>query len=342
MDFSVIFQLRTKKFWWMDVIFYFAISLLIAAVFCYVIFLLKNVVQRQDIKTETDKLEQVGTPDQKNEETEVLNYQKKFNDFADIFKNHEFASNTFAFMQAQTMPNIWFKQFTLNRVSGEVQLSGETDNLDALSRQVASLEKNKYVANLAGLSSTLGESARTQFSFSLSLDPKIFSYLADFLPPITEAASPSDQSLIQTQQASGAETAQKLITSFHLLLTPEVAGQIDQANFTIKLDVPYGTNVTDLMPSIVISPEAVVVPSSAVAQDFTNPIIYKVVAPDGTSQDYKVSVNILPNLNETPAKKSGTGLIIGIIIGILALAGAGIAVFFAWKKFKTKKTNFNI
>ena len=52
MDFSVIFQLRTKKFWWMDVIFYFVISLLIATLFCYVIFLTKNNFQREDIKKE--------------------------------------------------------------------------------------------------------------------------------------------------------------------------------------------------------------------------------------------------------------------------------------------------
>ena len=38
MDLSAIFQIRTKKFWWMDVIFYFVISLLVATVFCYGIF----------------------------------------------------------------------------------------------------------------------------------------------------------------------------------------------------------------------------------------------------------------------------------------------------------------
>ena len=42
MDFSVIFQLRTKKFWWMDVIFYFVISALVATVLCYLIFLIKD------------------------------------------------------------------------------------------------------------------------------------------------------------------------------------------------------------------------------------------------------------------------------------------------------------
>ena len=57
MDFSTIFQIRTKRFWWMDVIFYFVISLLIATVLCYVIFMTKNNMQREDIKKETRALE---------------------------------------------------------------------------------------------------------------------------------------------------------------------------------------------------------------------------------------------------------------------------------------------
>ena len=111
MDFSVIFQLRTKKFWWMDVIFYFVISLLVATILCYLIFLTKNILQKEDIKTET-KLQTVGT-ETKNKKKDVITYRKKIADFSRLFKNHEFASNVFAFMQRQTMPNIWFKQFPL-------------------------------------------------------------------------------------------------------------------------------------------------------------------------------------------------------------------------------------
>ncbi|MCX6719851.1 MAG: hypothetical protein NTV36_01975 [Candidatus Staskawiczbacteria bacterium] len=179
MDFSSIFQLRTKKFWWMDVIFYFAISLLVAMVLCYLIFLLKNSWQLADIKKETVSLESVGTDQQKENEKNVIYYQKKILDFAGVFKNHEFSSNAFAFMEAETMPNVWFKQFSMDEKAGTMQLSGESDNMDALSRQVASLEGNKYVKNIGNLSSSLGTSARIDFSMSLTLDQSIFSYLSD-------------------------------------------------------------------------------------------------------------------------------------------------------------------
>ena len=49
----------------MDVIFYFAISLLIATVFLYIIFIVKNGIQRKDIKEQEVKLETVGTEQDK-------------------------------------------------------------------------------------------------------------------------------------------------------------------------------------------------------------------------------------------------------------------------------------
>ena len=179
MDFRVIFQLRNRKIWWMDVIFYFAISLLAATVFCYLIFLVKNGMTRSDIKNEILALQTVGTNSQREQEKNVVNYQKKVNDFIKLFKNHEFASNVFAFMEKQTMPNIWFKQFVLDEKNRGVQLSGEADSMDALSRQVANFERNEYVKRVGALNSSLGGSARVEFNFNLSLDPKIFSYISN-------------------------------------------------------------------------------------------------------------------------------------------------------------------
>lgn len=177
MDFNAIFQLKEKKFWWMDVIFYFAMSLLVATVLCYFIFMLKNNWQRQDIKKEILALGKVGTEQQKQNEREVINYQKKIAAFAGLFNGHQFASNVFAFVETQTLPNVWFKQFNLDEKSGTVQLSGESDSMDALSRQISVFEKNKYVKDVGNLSSSLGQSAKVEFTVTLTLDQSIFSFI---------------------------------------------------------------------------------------------------------------------------------------------------------------------
>jgi hypothetical protein len=337
MDFSAIFQLKAKKFWWMDVIFYFAISLLIAAVFSYLVFLLKNNFQRQDIQKAQTDLQGLGTDQQKEHEDNVIGYRNKINDFTLLFADHEFASNAFAFMQTQTMPNIWFTQFSLDQKSNTIQLSGEAEDVDALSRQVAVFEKNKYVKSVGALNSSLGDSQRNQFSINLALDQSIFSYLSDMakiLPATLLAEQPAVEPV--PENFVNPQDSEKLITSFHILLTPEVAGTIDQENFAVSLDVPFGADVKNLTPAIVISPVATVSPASNIAQDFTNPIDYTVVAKDGSTQNYKVTVNILPKVAEKTSRP-GVNVWVVVVIAVAVIAMILVTILFAWKKFKNKK-----
>ncbi len=129
MEFSLSSQFKNNKFWWADVVFYFVMSLLVATVFCYGIFFVKNGIQRKDMEKEISALQTVGTARQKEQEKQVIAYQSKINDFSILLENHEFASNAFAFMEAQTMPNIFFKQFILDEKNAAVQLSGQAENM---------------------------------------------------------------------------------------------------------------------------------------------------------------------------------------------------------------------
>ena len=344
MDFSVIFQLRTKKFWWMDVIFYFVISLLIATVFCWLIFLFKNNIQRKDMQDAENALNTVGTKNQQAHESEVVNYQKKIGDFSSLLNNHEFASNAFAFMQSQTMPNVWFKQFSLDQKNAGIQLSGESDGIDAFSGQVAVFEKSKYVKNIGTLNSSLGESARIEFNINLLLDKNIFNYLAVAPPSPTPSPTPtpSPSPLPTNAQQSPAGTPlvksnEKLITSFHLLLSPEVIGVLDETNYIVTLNVPYGTDVKNLTSSMVISPGATVLPASGVSQDFTNPITYKVTAQDGSVQNY--TVRVVAAAPPAVAKKSnqaGYGALV-VILSVIVIIAVIAGIFFFLRKRSKKQ-----
>ena len=353
MDFSVIFQIRTKKFWWMDVIFYFVVSLLVATVFCYGIFWLKNSWQRQAIQTESLKFSNVGTDEQRSEEADVINYQKKISDFSNLFKNHEFASNVFAFMQTQTIPDVWFKQFGLDEASGAVQLSGESDNLDSLSRQISILEKNKYVTNVGNLNSSLGDNAKVEFNVSITLSQDIFNYLSDMTAILQPPAAPAQ--LVPTipgipvnpgttppgnvQQLTPTQSQQKLITAFDLS-KPPVSGIVDESKFTITITVPSGTNVKNLSPSIDISPLATVYPASNAPQDFTNPVVYTVTAQDGSTQTYQVTVKLLPPA-ASKANKSNVVLIVVIIsIIIIIIVAIAIAAVFIMRNRRKRSAGF--
>jgi hypothetical protein len=127
-----------------------------------------------------------------------------------------------------------------------------------------------------------------------------------------------------TQQAAQPQGHEKLITSFHLLLNPEVIGTVDQTNYTVKLNVPYGTDLQNLTPSIVISPSAIVSPAYNAPQNFVNPVTYTVMAQDGTSQKYTVTVNVLAEASKQPSKSNPWILIVVILIITLVVIAAVI------------------
>jgi hypothetical protein len=79
----------------------------------------------------------------------------------------------------------------------------------------------------------------------------------------------------------------------------EVQGSITETAHTITLFLPAGTDVTDLTPLIILSEKAAVSPASGAAQDFTNPVTYRVTAEDGTARDYTVRAVVALPLDQT-------------------------------------------
>ncbi len=71
---------------------------------------------------------------------------------------------------------------------------------------------------------------------------------------------------------------------------PQGSGVISGTD--IAVTVPFGTNVTALVPTIVLS-GGTVSPLSGVAQDFTGPVTYTVTATDETFQVYMVTVSFV-------------------------------------------------
>ena len=110
------------------------------------------------------------------DEEEVILYKNKIGDFAGLLENHEFLSHAFIFMEQHTRPDVWIKNISIDKNNRKLLVAGETDSMEALSRQVAVFEKDEYVGKIDLLSSSLSDSARIGFNLSLVLNPEIFSY----------------------------------------------------------------------------------------------------------------------------------------------------------------------
>ena len=109
----------------------------------------------------------------------------------------------------------------------------------------------------------------------------------------TQQQSQNQQSanLPASQTQAQPASSEKLISSF-AFDNPPADGNIDQEGYTINITVPAGTDVTKLTPTIEISKDATISPTSGALQDFTNPVAYLVTAQDGSTQTYIAKVSV--------------------------------------------------
>ncbi len=71
-----------------------------------------------------------------------------------------------------------------------------------------------------------------------------------------------------------------------------VSGSINQTNGTISVVMPYGTDVSKLVPVISGNNIASITPGSGVMQDFSKPVTYTVTLTNGTTKTYTVTVYV--------------------------------------------------
>lgn len=174
MDFGIIYQLKIKKFWWLDTILYFGIALLLACIICFLIFSFKISLQEKKLKETEDALTEVGTSQQKESEKQVFDYQRKIDNFATLLTNHKTPSNVFKLLEQITLPNVWFNNFGADAKSTEINLNGEAENMTALITQASIIEQNEFVEAITTLVPNLSETGRISFSLRFTLKPTVF------------------------------------------------------------------------------------------------------------------------------------------------------------------------
>ncbi|MDD3608019.1 MAG: DUF5018 domain-containing protein, partial [Candidatus Moranbacteria bacterium] len=215
-------------------------------------------------------------------------------------------------------------------------------------------EKNEYVAKLGSLSSALGNTGKIDFSLSLSVDPEIYSYIINTKnnepEPETQEIVPITSTISQVTDLTESEeihetavepesqkSSEKLIYSFDIQSDPEIVGAIDYKNHTISLNIPSSIDVSNLIPSIIISDKAEIYPKSEIHQNFSDTIVYIVTAEDGSTQEYSVTA-VIEKKNE-PEKESAS-VWIKIFLGIAfvsLLVIITLSIFLILKrKIKTK------
>jgi hypothetical protein len=121
----------------------------------------------------------------------------------------------------------------------------------------------------------------------------------DFSTPVIYTVTADDGISMQNwivTVTEGPPSSETDITTFNIpeLIAPAI---IHSSVHLITGSLPYGTDLTALVPGIVVSDGAAINPASGAVTDFSTPVTYIVTAEDGTTfQVWLVNIQVLPNI----------------------------------------------
>ncbi len=113
----------------------------------------------------------------------------------------------------------------------------------------------------------------------------------DFTNPVVFTVTAEDG--FTTRDWTVTVTVSATVSSENDILVFSVEGSEEDAvigDGTVDLVMPYGADLTTLVPTIEVSAGASLNPASGIAQDFTSPVVYTVTAQDGTSRDWTINI----------------------------------------------------
>jgi hypothetical protein len=122
----------------------------------------------------------------------------------------------------------------------------------------------------------------------------------DFTNPVPYTVTAADGTTAEyVVTVTVAPNSAKTITTFGFL-SPVVSGTINEGLKTISVTVPFGTDITSLVATFYTTGAVVEVGSTTqasgiTANDFSDPIVYKVTAVDGSTTEYTVTVTVALN-----------------------------------------------
>ena len=157
-----------------NILLYFSLVLLVVVLTSY--FILNNFQQKteKEIQLLDEKLALASASPEAALEREVLNYQKKINDFSFLLASHEYSSQIFPLIESITHPKVAFSDFSLEVSKQSITLSGITDSFQTLGQQLVIFKNEKLIKEAEVSNIAFEKDGRISFDFNLILDPQIF------------------------------------------------------------------------------------------------------------------------------------------------------------------------
>jgi len=171
---EIIPKPEEKKYNWQNFLLYFSLLLLGISILSY--FVLDNSVKNsyKILKDLEREIAQKETPQVRSMEKEILNYQKKIQDFSNLLNAHRSVLGVFDFLESNCHPKVWFSNFSFNAENSQVNLSGQAEDFVILEQQLRILKKRPQVKELNLSTISMGEEGTANFGVNIIFNQDIF------------------------------------------------------------------------------------------------------------------------------------------------------------------------
>jgi len=123
-------------------------------------------IKEQIIKIEKDRDEIL--------QKETLTLVNKIKYFPELLEVHKINSNFLKILENLTHPEVWLTKLTLNNKNSQVQLIGQTANLEVLGQQMQIFWQNENIKELKLTQIFFEKDGKVNFTLNFIADSKIF------------------------------------------------------------------------------------------------------------------------------------------------------------------------
>jgi Tfp pilus assembly protein PilN len=164
---------RTKKFPDLYQIGYYA-SLglaLLSMLVLTVLFVLENnaVSNLQNLE---DRISEVGTKEEKIQETQLLLDKRRIEDFASLLSGRQKTSAVFKVIEEATLPDIWFTQVSIS--GSQANLTGQTPSFKTLGQQLLILREQSLIEKTTLSNLSINKEGAVDFNITVSFKEEVF------------------------------------------------------------------------------------------------------------------------------------------------------------------------
>jgi Tfp pilus assembly protein PilN len=174
MAIEIIPKKETQIPHWQNILLYFGIFLLIGLIIGY--FTLNYFIEKSERKLQqtNEAITKAKSPERIILEEELKSLRAKIEDFTPLLLNHQKSSNFFDFLEKNTHPKVFFTKLDLDTEGNHVGLSGQTDDFQILGQQLLIFQKTEFLQGLKLSKVEINKEGKVEFTFDLSLNPKLF------------------------------------------------------------------------------------------------------------------------------------------------------------------------